>query len=183
MIWLDTALLLLLAATILYAWRLNKKLGSFRNAKQEFIDIITEFNKAVATAESNLLKLQNLTNETEHDFKERMDKARFLANDLSFLIHKGSGVADKLERMIINNPNITNDNSSQVTPEMVRKYREETNLAKQQAMENVLSQIANKKSEVIGSKANSKQEVKVTENPKPTKRFFETLRVSPRIGS
>ncbi len=87
----------LLVATIVYAIRLNSRLETLRKGKEEFGTFIADFNKSVASAEAALAQLREASGETGGELKHLVGKAQALRDDLSFLMERGAGIADRLE--------------------------------------------------------------------------------------
>jgi len=75
---LDALVAALLAATIGFAFVLNRRLGVWRREKSAFEKLIGEFNTAAARAETGLAKGQALR------------------DDLAYLVERGAQVADRL---------------------------------------------------------------------------------------
>ncbi len=96
----DLVISALLAVTILYSWRLNRKIATLHEDRAELIEVLGVFNDSVQKAEGHINELKTLSAETDEQLLEHINKARFLANDLSFLMEKGEVVADTLEHYI-----------------------------------------------------------------------------------
>ena len=97
MIILDVVVATLLLATIFYAWKLSRSISSFRQSKKEMAEFIGQFGNAIVQAEDSISKLKTLNKEIDSELRVNIERARFLANDLSFMIHKGNDIANKLE--------------------------------------------------------------------------------------
>jgi hypothetical protein len=97
---LDGIVALLLATTIIYCWRLSKRLGNLHASRQELQKFIDDFNHSIERANASVALLKALSNETDTTLRSQIEKARFLANDLAFLTHKANGIANKLEEHI-----------------------------------------------------------------------------------
>jgi hypothetical protein len=93
---LDAIVAVLLAATIVYAILLNRKLGHLRGNRSEIEKIAAEFNLAIAKAEGSVAKLQVSTDA----LRMQIDKAQSLKDDLTLLIERGDAVADALEEAV-----------------------------------------------------------------------------------
>jgi hypothetical protein len=93
---LDAIVALLLAATIVYAVLLNRKLGHLRGNRSEIEQTAAEFNNAIARAEASVAKLKVSTD----DLRLHIDKAQHLKDDLTLLIARGDAVADALEEAV-----------------------------------------------------------------------------------
>lgn len=95
---LDYITILLLLVTILYAFKLNKKIVSLKDAKEDLSILMHGFDEAIMRAEMSISELKQLSSETSYDFQKKIDKANFLTNDLSFMTDRATELADKLEK-------------------------------------------------------------------------------------
>jgi hypothetical protein len=93
---LDAVVAVLLAATIVYAILLNRKLGHLRGNRGEIEKTAAEFSLAIAKAEGSVAKLQVSTEE----LRLQIDKAQSLKDDLTLLIDRADAVADALEEAV-----------------------------------------------------------------------------------
>jgi len=97
---LDGVITFLLVATIIYCWKLSRKISTLHEGRHELNHFIADFNTAITRAETNITQLKDLSGEAEEKLGESINKARNLANDLSFLTDRGENVADTLESFI-----------------------------------------------------------------------------------
>ncbi|MCX8501113.1 MAG: DUF6468 domain-containing protein [Alphaproteobacteria bacterium] len=93
---LDIVIALLLIATIVYGSILNRKLGALRSNKAELDVLIQSFNDACMRAEAGVRNLRSATEEA-HRLQQYLSRGQVLRDDISFLIDRGSGLADRLE--------------------------------------------------------------------------------------
>lgn len=100
---LDVVLAVLLFAMIAYAAVLNKRLDTLRESKSEMENLAQRLVESTQHAEKGLADLKNAANETGNDLSKRVEEARKLADDLRFLVDKGSGLADRLEKQVTEN--------------------------------------------------------------------------------
>lgn len=94
---LDSVVAALLFVTILYCWRLSKKISALNSSRKELRSLINEFNLAIVRAESGISNLKQLSSEADQQLQKHIEKARFLTNDLAFLTHKGEAIAEKMD--------------------------------------------------------------------------------------
>jgi hypothetical protein len=94
---LDAAIAVLLVATIAYAVVLNRKLGALRDAKTEMEGLLARFVESTDKAGSGIESLKAEAKRSGERLQAKLDAARGLADDLGFLIEKGSGLADRLD--------------------------------------------------------------------------------------
>ena len=169
---LDGIISLLLVTTIIYCWKLGRKITQLKQGKKELAEFLLEFSDSIKKAESNISELKELGSRTDEVLCEHIKKARFLANDLSFLMGKGENVAEALEHFIEaarpTRRNLLRDDrpfpaavpptaiirkdgnrpvSGSLQKPTIIKARKpaEMSPSKKQALEDALSQIANRK--------------------------------------
>jgi hypothetical protein len=97
---LDVIIAVLLVATIVYAAVLNRKLAALRNAKAEMEMLAARFADSTAKAESGIQNLKAHASESGVTLDSISARAAGLAGDLSFLVEKGTSLANRLEEAI-----------------------------------------------------------------------------------
>ncbi len=102
---LNVGIGLLLVITIIFCLNLTRKISAFNSNKTELAQFLLDFNDSIHRAEKNINLLKELGSNVDENLKAQIKRARFLANDLSFLSEKGESVAQNLEGKI----NITRD--------------------------------------------------------------------------
>ncbi|HUA53053.1 MAG TPA: DUF6468 domain-containing protein [Candidatus Sulfotelmatobacter sp.] len=95
-LFLDVIVAVLLVATIFYAAMLNRRLAGLRSNKAELEALIHTFGEACARAEAGVKTLRSATDEATR-LQAYLDRSQALRDDLSFLLDRGSGLADRLE--------------------------------------------------------------------------------------
>lgn len=100
MMLLDVVIACLLAVTSVYCWRLNGKIGAFKSAKQEMDQIIRAFDSSIRQAHDSISILKAASTDKNIQVIRDLEKIRYLANDLAFLVEKGEKVASSLESSI-----------------------------------------------------------------------------------
>lgn len=93
---LDVLVAILLVIFIAYAMVLNRKLGMLRRDKTELEKLAATFGDSTVRAEDSIRNLKS----TADDLQVRIAKAQALADDLAFLIDRGSSSADRLEEAV-----------------------------------------------------------------------------------
>lgn len=93
---LDVLVAILLVVFIAYAMVLNRKLGMLRRDKTELEKLAATFGDSTVRAEDSIRNLKS----TADDLQVRIAKAQALADDLAFLIDRGSSSADRLEETV-----------------------------------------------------------------------------------
>lgn len=102
---IDCIVVIMLVINIIYSWRLNKKIIEFRSSKFELISLIQNLDASINKAEYSVEELKRVTSTTSIDLNHKIDKAKFLADDLAFMTDRASVLADKLEEAIANSRN------------------------------------------------------------------------------
>jgi hypothetical protein len=97
---LDVIIIVLLAATIVYAVILNSRLAQLRDNRDDLARLVAAFNDATARAESGIPKLRRAAEEAGNALQERVEKAQTLRDDLAFMIERADSMAGKLENSV-----------------------------------------------------------------------------------
>src|SRR4051794_15142542 len=75
---------------------LNRRLAGLRSHKAELEALIQSFGEACARAEAGVKTLRTATDEATR-LQQYLDRSQALRDDLSFLLDRGSNLADRLE--------------------------------------------------------------------------------------
>jgi hypothetical protein len=171
---LNVVIALLLVITIVFCLVLSKRISAFNSNKNDLAKFLLEFSSSIQRAEKNINLLKEMGSNVDENLKAQIKRARFLANDLSFLSEKGESVAQNLEGKIsmtrdtqrkiatensINSRNVSNQAreilsgdepfrpraAQQAQPASTNNNQMST--AKRQALDALLQEIARKKSE------------------------------------
>ena len=110
---LNVVISLLLLITIVFCYALSRRISAFNSNKTELAKFLLEFNDSIHRAENNINQLKEMGSQVDENLKAQIKRARFLANDLSFLSEKGETVAQSLEGRI----NMTRDVNRRVATE------------------------------------------------------------------
>jgi len=93
----NTIMVGLLLATIIYCLRLNRRIRELQDGKSELARIIREFDESTTRATQNINEIHTATNRISENIQMKIDKANFLANDLDMLIERGNKLAGKTD--------------------------------------------------------------------------------------
>jgi len=93
---LDVIVALLLAATIVYAALLNRRLQNLRANRSEFEAMIGEFNEATRRAEGAIQALRMSAEQTTKTLAIQVEKAQALRDELGFMMTRADAAADRL---------------------------------------------------------------------------------------
>lgn len=86
----------LLVATIVFCFSLNRRLGSLRDSQDEMRQLIGDFDRAISEARVGIANLKQAGDEADVKLQERIKQARGLADELSFLVDRGDRLAERL---------------------------------------------------------------------------------------
>jgi hypothetical protein len=95
----DVLVAILLVATIVYAVVLNRKLTALRRAKAEMDATVVRFAESTGKATSGIAALKAHAQESGAALESTLTRAHSLADDLTFLIERGSNLANRLEKI------------------------------------------------------------------------------------
>lgn len=93
----DVIVALLLITTIVYCLKLNKRIRVLQDSKSELAQLIEKFDQSTVRATHSIQEIHKASKKITENMQARLDKANFLADDLAFMIEKGSKLADRME--------------------------------------------------------------------------------------
>jgi hypothetical protein len=96
----DAIVALLLIATIGYSVVLNRRLGTVRNDREKFEVLVRNLNAASQRAEAAVTSLRVTADELSRRLEKKVEEARALSDDLTYMIERGGTIADKLANQI-----------------------------------------------------------------------------------
>lgn len=96
---LDFVLLSGLGVTIFYCLRLSKHLKAFRSTREEFFQVIKELNENIETAEMAVNSMKNASRGIGDKLETRIEDAKRLVDELSFMNQSGESLAKRLENI------------------------------------------------------------------------------------
>lgn len=91
----NSILVALLLATIIYCLRLNRRIAELQDGKSELARIIHEFDESTTRATQNINEIHKATERIAENIQLKIDKANYLANDLDMLIERGGKLSGK----------------------------------------------------------------------------------------
>jgi hypothetical protein len=97
---LEAVLVLLLAATLWYAVRLERRLGVLRRDNAALEALVAGFNDATARAEAATARLRAAAEGAGRQVAEQVEAAGRLRDDLLFLQERGEQLADRLDAIV-----------------------------------------------------------------------------------
>ena len=97
---LDLGLAMLLGATLFYAVRLERALGVLKRDRASLEALVATFNASTRAAESGVERLRATTDGAGQQIQRQIDTAATLKDDLTFMVQRGEGLADRLEELV-----------------------------------------------------------------------------------
>ena len=97
---LELVLVVLLAATLLRAVRLERALGALKRDRMAMEELIAGFNAGTRQAEIGIEQLRGAANGAGQQIARQVDAALSLKDDLSLLIERGDQLADRMDVLV-----------------------------------------------------------------------------------
>jgi hypothetical protein len=97
---LETVLVLLLAATLFHAIRLERALGVLKRDRAALEELVEGFNASTRQAESGIERLRTAADGAGRQIARQVEAGITLKDDLAFLAERGERLADKLETLV-----------------------------------------------------------------------------------
>lgn len=108
---LNIILILLLAATLFHALRLERALGVLKRDRAELEELIAGFNSSTVQAEQGIDRLRQAADGTGRQIARQIEAATGLKDDLLFLSERGDRIADRLDGLVRKGAEIAPDPS------------------------------------------------------------------------
>jgi hypothetical protein len=96
-LFLDVIVAGLLSVMIVYCIKLNKRIRVLQDSKSELAQLIQRFDESTQKATVSINEIHKASKKINENIQARLDKANFLADDLAFMIEKGTKLADRME--------------------------------------------------------------------------------------
>lgn len=156
---LNIVISVLLVIIIILFIVFSKRIAVFNSSKKELAKFLEDFQSSIVRAERNINELKAMGDQVDENLKSQIKKARFLANDLSFLTEKGESVANTLDNKISLSRGASQGKTSSGSMSSGVKSKSLVNHSatpsknqmsptKKQALDSLLKQIAKKKNEL-----------------------------------
>lgn len=97
---LETALLVLLAATLFHAMRLERALGVLKRDRAALEELVASFNSSTRAAEQGVERLRAAAEGAGRQVQRQAEVAAGLKDDLLFLTERGERLADRLDLLV-----------------------------------------------------------------------------------
>ena len=96
----ETAVAVLLAVMIIFAIKLNRRLGQMREREAQMRSLIEDFNNAAVRAQDSAANLKAVGNEAERSLRGLVDRAQALRDELMFMIDRGDRLGAKIDKSV-----------------------------------------------------------------------------------
>lgn len=97
---LEAVLVLLLAATLFHALRLERALGVLKRDRAVLEDLVASFNASTRQAEAGIDQLRVAADGAGRQMARQIDTVVRLKDDLVFLLERGETLADRLDLLV-----------------------------------------------------------------------------------
>ena len=97
---LESVLILLLAATLYHAFRLERALGVLKRDRSALEELVAEFNASTRQAEAGIERLRAAADGVGKHIAKQVEAAASLKEDLAFLSERGNRLADRLDVLV-----------------------------------------------------------------------------------
>jgi hypothetical protein len=97
---LELVLIVLLAATLFHAIRLERALGVLKRDRAQLQELVAGFNASTQAAEQGIARLRATADGAGRVISRQVDMAQRLRDDLTFLTERGERTADRLEQLV-----------------------------------------------------------------------------------
>lgn len=97
---LEIVLVVLLAATLFQAIRLERALGILKRDRTSLESLVVGFNASTHHAESGIQRLRAAADGAGRQIENQLTKSVALKDDLSFLTERGERLADRLDTLV-----------------------------------------------------------------------------------
>ena len=93
-------LVVLLAATLFQAVKLERALGVLKRDRASLEALVMHFNTSTHQAESGIQRLRAAVDGAGRDIDDQLTKSLVLRDDLRFLTERGDRLADRLDHLV-----------------------------------------------------------------------------------
>lgn len=94
----DGALIVMLAAVLVTAWRLSRRVGEMRQGQSELADLVNRLERATVQAQDAIGQLRSESESVSEALQSETKKARGLVDELTLITEAGDNLATRLER-------------------------------------------------------------------------------------
>jgi len=95
---IDGALIVMLAAVLIAAWRLSRRVGEMRQGQTELADLVARLERATGQAQEAIGHLKSESETITEQLESETKRARGLVDELTLITEAGDNLASRLER-------------------------------------------------------------------------------------
>lgn len=115
---INALIIVLLAITIGYCWLLNRRIKILQDSRGEMAKLLKHFDESTQRASESIVALQAASKKIGEHIQQRIDKANYLIDDLTYMIEKGNKLANQMEAgFAVGRAQMRVSAASQVRPE------------------------------------------------------------------
>jgi chromosome segregation ATPase len=103
---MDGLLLLFLAGTMVFVFRLSKNIKAFRQSRGELDKLVKDLGSHIEKADRAITGLKNSAKDAGKDLQSLIDQSRALSDELQMMTESGDNLAGRLERLAERNRDI-----------------------------------------------------------------------------
>jgi Mg2+ and Co2+ transporter CorA len=118
---LDGTVALLLAVTIFYCIKLNRRVQLLQDSKSELAHLIQQFDESTKQATVSIHEIHKASKKINENIQMKLDKANYLADDLAFMIERANKTADRIEQQISSGRTVASPSRAQEAHEEPRR--------------------------------------------------------------
>ena len=96
----DALVMILLAVTIFYSIKLNKRLTNLRANKSEFEALAMQITQAAIRAEACIAELKNAASESDQIVSGSMHKAETIRDEMNFMVERAELAVTRLDKVL-----------------------------------------------------------------------------------
>lgn len=109
---LEIVLVVLLAATLFQAMKLERALGVLKRDRASLESLVAHFNTSTHHAENGIERLRAAADGAGREIESQLTKSVSLKDDLAFLTERGDQLADRLDVLVRTAKPLTKDRSA-----------------------------------------------------------------------
>lgn len=122
-LFLDSVILVLLVATIIYSARLSLYLKRFRDSKSDLESIVTDLSRQIEKADKAIRGMHEAAEDGGNDLQKRMDRANAMFDELQMIVEAGDALATRLEKLAVRNDSSLEDAATKSKPKQKRSAK------------------------------------------------------------
>ncbi len=106
---MDILIVVLLAATIFYAFRLSRHLDAFRSNRADMERLIRDLSSQITRAQEGITTLDEVAKDSSGELRKIVERATSLRDELEIMTESGNSLASRLETLATKNREISDE--------------------------------------------------------------------------